>query len=299
MRIIFCNNGFSSKEVDYLYMEEFAAAKKLHFKTTLISFEALQKGNISLALKKIEKATQNELALYRGWMLRPEQYQIFYEALLDRNITLINSPAAYKHCHYLPESYDLIKSVTPKTSFKPLSGIFDINDFDDQLSIFEGAPIIVKDYVKSQKHYWDTACYVPNTGDKNHTSKIIERFLELQADDLNEGLVFRAFVELEQLTHHSESGMPLTKEFRIFILKGNVMATFQYWDEGDYSNVQPMLDRFKDIIPTIQSNFFTMDIAKTTTGEWIIVELGDGQVAGLADNADKLAFYERLKQSIE
>ena len=41
-----------------------------------------------------------------------------------------------------------------------------------------------------------------------------------------------------------------------------------------------------------------MDIAKKKDGEWIIVELGDGQVAGLPENADKATFYKQLKQIV-
>lgn len=39
-----------------------------------------------------------------------------------------------------------------------------------------------------------------------------------------------------------------------------------------------------------------MDIAKKQNGDWVIVELGDGQVAGLPDNANKAAFFAALKQ---
>jgi hypothetical protein len=38
-----------------------------------------------------------------------------------------------------------------------------------------------------------------------------------------------------------------------------------------------------------------MDVARRRDGEWIIVELGDGQVAGLPDSADPRAFYAALK----
>ena len=37
-----------------------------------------------------------------------------------------------------------------------------------------------------------------------------------------------------------------------------------------------------------------MDIVKTKNGNWVIVELGDGQVAGLPDNADRDSFYQAL-----
>jgi hypothetical protein len=39
-----------------------------------------------------------------------------------------------------------------------------------------------------------------------------------------------------------------------------------------------------------------MDIAKKKDGEWMIMELGDGQVSGLPENADKANFYRALKE---
>jgi hypothetical protein len=38
-----------------------------------------------------------------------------------------------------------------------------------------------------------------------------------------------------------------------------------------------------------------LDIAKRKDGGWLIVELGDGQVAGLPDHANKGEFYAKLK----
>ena len=46
------------------------------------------------------------------------------------------------------------------------------------------------------------------------------------------------------------------------------------------------------------SRFFTMDIAKRVDSDWMIVELGDGQVAGLPDRADTGAFYQALAQRL-
>ena len=37
-----------------------------------------------------------------------------------------------------------------------------------------------------------------------------------------------------------------------------------------------------------------MDVAKRVDGGWMIVELGDGQVAGLPERADVGAFYRAL-----
>jgi hypothetical protein len=55
-------------------------------------------------------------AIYRGWMLTPDQYRSMHGALSARGITLINSPEAYRTCHYLPDSYPFIEGRTPKTA---------------------------------------------------------------------------------------------------------------------------------------------------------------------------------------
>ena len=69
---------------------------------------------------------------------------------------------------------------------------------------------------------------------------------------------------------------------------------FNYWDEGSYGETKPEIEEFIKLAKKIDSNFFTMDIAKKKNGKWIIMELGDGQVAGLPDNADTFEFYYNL-----
>jgi hypothetical protein len=294
MSILFCDSGFSPKEVDYMYQEEYEAAKAASIPCSLISFEALKKGHLETALKLVRSVTEKEAAIYRGWMLSKDQYELLYEALLAKNIQLINSPEEYAFCHYFPNSYETIQDFTPKSIFKPLEKPFDIEDFREDLKTFGKQAIIVKDYVKSQKHYWKEACFIPDASDLETVEKITRRFIELQDVDLNIGLVYRAFVALEHLTEHTVSGMPLTKEFRILVKDGKIIQAFNYWDEGDYEAISPNLSFLGSVIPLIKSNFFSVDIAQQKDGQWIIVELGDGQVSGLPDNADKAAFYERL-----
>lgn len=294
MKILFCDSGFSPKEVDYMYQEEYDAAKKQGVAVALISFEALKKGRVQEALKRIRGNEDETLAIYRGWMLSADLYQLFYEALLERNIRLINTPEEYAFCHYLPNSYEAIKNFTPKTIFRPLETPFDIDAYKDDLAVFGEQAIIVKDYVKSQKHYWEEACFIPNASDWENVETVTKRFIELQDVDLNIGLVYREFVALQALTEHSVSGMPLTKEFRVFVKEGRIMQCFNYWDEGDYGDATVDVNFLKTIIPKIKSQFFTIDVAQTKKGEWIIVELGDGQVSGFPEMVDKISFYSDL-----
>lgn len=227
--------------------------------------------------------------------MTPNIYEKFYNELLKKNIRLINTPSEYKHCHYLPESYSKIIKETPKSNWTKDISISNVIKLSNE---FGSNPIIVKDYVKSEKHNWEDACYIPNASDKKKVKEVVSRFLELRGNYLNEGIVFREFIELEFLTEHSKSKMPLTKEFRIVFFNKKVVQTFNYWDEGNYDCEKPDIVFFQNIAERIESNFFTMDVAKKKNGKWIIMELGDGQVAGLPDNANKKDYYNNIKNLI-
>jgi hypothetical protein len=298
MIILFCDDGYDFRAVDYFYTEEHEAAKKQHFSIGLISFEDITKRKDAVkAVSRLKTHREEMVGIYRGWMLKPTDYELLYAALLAKNIKLINNPIAYKFCHYLPESYAVIQNKTPKSVWLDISAGYEDQALVDKARVFNGHPIIVKDYVKSQKHYWQEACFIPDASDSAHVLKITKKFIELQESDLNVGIVYREFVEFEPLTNHSISGMPLTKEFRVFIKNKTIISVLKYWDEGEYTEELPNLATFQEEIDKIDSLFYTMDIAKTKQGHWLIVELGDGQVAGLPDNADKEAFYKALKST--
>lgn len=296
MRIIYCDNVFDSKVVEPDYEAEMRSANSAGFDSSLISFEELNEGNIAKALRLIPMADQSEMAIYRGWMLTPKVYKSLYDGLLSKNVKLINDPSEYTHCHYLPESYEIIKEITPTSNWSNPQDELSLERIDALTDAFGQSAIIVKDYVKSQKHNWAEACFIPDASDKKNVHSVVEKFLEFRGTDLNVGLVFRKFEELEFLTKHSKSGMPLTKEFRVVFAHDKVVAVFDYWDEGDYGTAQPELEPFIKIAQKVKSNFFSMDVAKKKNGDWILMELGDGQVAGLPDNADVEKFYESLKK---
>jgi hypothetical protein len=298
-RILFCEDPLDRRSPDAMYEAEVAAVRKLKLDFDLINFEALLAGDADGAVRKVVAQSAATLAVYRGWMLKPHQYNDLWYALALRNIYLINDERAYEGCHYLPESYRAIEAYTPRTVWTKDTSIDAIMLL---LEPFGDQPIIVKDFVKSQKHYWLEACFIPSASDRQSVEHVVKRFLELQGDDLNEGLVFREFVEFEPLAAHSKSGMPLTKEFRIFWLDGEPIFSTEYWEEGDYQNSKPPIDDFRKVAnvirdtanPGVRSRFFTMDVAQRRNGDWMIVELGDAQVAGLPDSTHAEKFYAAL-----
>lgn len=292
--MIFCGDPFNLRQPDEMYEAEVKAAKTVGFDYALINFEALvNENNPTKAVRQVPTEASTQMGIYRGWMLKPQQYDQLYQALADKGVVLINNPSSYQHCHYLPESYSVIEANTAKSVWLRMDE-FSLDKVMELLQPFGTKPVIVKDFVKSQKHYWSEACFIASAANRVEVERVVQRFIELQAEDLNEGLVFREFIEFEPLAIHSKSGMPLTKEFRIFMWKGEPFYVAEYWEEGEYDEIQPPLEPFGEITQKVKSRFFTMDIAKRKGGEWMVVELGDGQVAGLPEKVKAEAFYEAL-----
>lgn len=296
MKIIFCSDDLDRRKPDEVYAAEVAAVERLGGHYFLINFDALtNEQNAEKAVRRVPEEPEPCPAMYRGWMLKPSAYSKLYEALAHKGLHLINDPAAYLHCHHLPESYSVIEKSTPRSVWLKIEGKVDMDRIMALLQPFGSAPLVLKDFVKSRKHEWDEACYIASASDRSSVEKIVRRFLELVDDDLNEGLVFREFIEFEPLTRHSKSGMPLTKEIRLFFIDGKPIFWTRYWDEGDYTGIAPPLDQFTSVAASVKSRFFTMDIAKRRNSDWMIVELGDGQVAGLPENADVDGFYQAVR----
>ena len=82
-------------------------------------------------------------------MLTPDEYDFLYSSLRQRKITLITTPEQYVHCHWLPNSYSAICDMTPRTVWVPTPHCFDMATVMTAIRQFEGAPLILKDYVKS------------------------------------------------------------------------------------------------------------------------------------------------------
>ncbi len=230
-----------------------------------------------------------ELAIYRGWMMSSLRYGELYHALWDRGYRLINSVAEYHYCHELPQWYRDFSTFTPKTMWFE-GGWSETIPAKVKAQLGDG-PYIVKDFVKSQKHYWKEACFIEGPSD---IERITKRFIELQ-EPLQGGLVFRDYVQLERVGRHPKSGTPIMNEVRYFVTRGRPILAAPYWspEEGGQNIELPSTFDY-EVLTKVKSEFFTMDIARLADGSWIIVELGDGQVAGLPPHADVKAFYKDL-----
>jgi hypothetical protein len=289
MRLLFCSDPLTPNQPDFAWQAEVDAAKDAGFAISLIDFEALLDGNLVRAVRKVAPAEVSETALLRGWMLRPEIYTQLFQALQERNIVLINSPEAYTYCHYLPESYAFVEEYTPRTVWMPMKGDLDMDAVMLLIAHFGEKPLILKDYVKSAKHAWLEASFIPSASDRTAVEQVVRKFLSIQGNELNVGLVFREYSELKK---HEDTVHPF--EFRLFFLDNELLCVSDYWETENAVLDEAVLKPFLAIAKTIPSRFFSLDIAQCADGSWTIIELGDGQVSGLPDSLVPDIFYRKL-----
>ena len=293
MLLVFCRDPLEPSQPDRAFGAEVAAIERLGLPYVLIDHDALVRdGDPARAVRRVPSGpSRSSPPTGAGWSRRLST-GCLYEALASKNIRLINDPEQYRHAHHLPENYPVISGHTPRSVW--LTGDLGIDRIMEALAPFGDGPVIVKDFVKSRKHEWAEACFIPSAADREAVERVVGRFLELQGDDLNEGLVFREFVEFEPVGVHPRSGMPLTEEYRVFWLDGEPVFWAPYWAEGDYRVSEPPIEQFAGVAAAVRSRFFTMDLARRRDGDWMIVELGDGQVSGLPRESDADRFYEAL-----
>ena len=284
--ILFPAEPFAGPQVDAAFADE---ASFVSNKVTF-DFEALLEGKAARAIRWVPEG--GGVAVLRGWMMRPEAYAALYDAMAAKGWRLVNSPAQYDRTHLFPKSYEMIRDVTPRTVWVPAP--VEERDIDEALRSFTG-PLVVKDYVKSRKHEWHEAFFIPDAASPE-ARRVVDNFLLRQGSDLIGGLVLREFEPFVPLARHAVSGMPLTREHRLFFLDGEILSASDYWADGTYPTEPLPLDRFTEIGRRIDSRFFTMDVALRTDGEWRVVELGDGGVAGLPPRLDRDAFFAALSR---
>ncbi|MEW4452163.1 ATP-grasp domain-containing protein [Bremerella sp. JC817] len=230
-------------------------------------------------------------------MLTEAEYAVLYEALQTKNLTLLNTPAQYAHCHYLPNCYAEIEAFTPKSIWMSKREAWDLDEIVAEVQAFGPKAAIVKDYVKSRKHEWHEACFIPSTNDADAVRRVVSNFIERQGDDLQGGLIFREFIPLLPAGTHPRSGMPLTQEWRSLVQDGKVIEAAPYWDVQCYCESPPM-QKCEAVLANVKSRFFSCDVAQAADGNWWIIELGDAQVAGLPPTTKPEAFFWQVTERV-
>jgi hypothetical protein len=283
--VAFCSDPLNPRRVDEHFQGEADAVRAIGGQVALIDHDAALRGAVSEAIRRIPSDAGS--VWYRGWMMPSATYADLADALARRGVRMCTTPDAYAVAHELPGWYPTFASVTPLSVWLPVVP----NEPPAVAALAKlVAPLgpgaaIVKDFVKSRKHEWNTACYVPDLTDVGQLHGVVTRMIELQDDSLTGGVVVRRF---EAFT--PKLGEPA--ELRVWWLDGVPALLTPHPDSaGAVPTVD--LDEIGRAVSTLPARFVTTDLARSTGG-WRVVEVGDGQVSDLHAGMDPVELWEAL-----
>ena len=281
LHVLFPADPLDPRRVDEHYAREAEALQGFGVPYSLVDDDALA-GDGAVTLK--DAPPPGGQVLYRGWMLSSAAYGKLANELARRGLTPVTGALAYKTAHELPGWYETLLALTPR------SVELDANTQEATGRAFEelGAKsAIVRDYTKSMKHHWDTACFIPDCSNPIAAFATITNFLALRDTELTGKVILRQF---ETFVSH---------EVRTWWMDGALTLVTPHPDTPDELPVDPdatdwLPTRLTDAIGRLDVRFVTVDLAINENGEWRVVELGDGQVSDLPSTTPAPNLYEAL-----
>jgi len=156
---------------------------------------------------------------------------------------------------------------------------------------------VVKGRTNSRKFQWNRQMFCESKAD---VSRVVSTLLD---DSLvrDQGLCVRQYAPLKRFDT-GINGLPITNEWRVFCYRSKVLIGDYYW--SNYADTQPYTwDELPDAalklleavvqIVSKRTEFYVVDIAETERGDWIVIELNDGQMSGLS-MIDPDSFYKEI-----
>lgn len=275
--ILFPSSYFDINKVDEDLQKEYDAV----LQTGLfdVSFFSYDKWFNENKLVVTDIPDEETLAVYRGWMMQPEQYARFYNLLLDKNIRLITDPKQYELMHIFPNVYQFIKEDTARIETYPLHEQINVENLKGSFERF-----MVKDYVKSVK-----GTEFPIFFDHSITQAEFDRWMEVfykyRSGLLTGGICIKEYYDLKRYGNN-------TNEYRVFYVNHEIATICRNSGQKEYTP-EPS-EQFIEKYRCLDSPFYTIDYAELEDGTWKILEAGDGEVSGLSDSQDYLNFFRAL-----
>lgn len=243
MLILYPADFFKPKKVDEAFRPEALRLRDEGFEIHTVNLD-----DLPAARRRFPSAIDGPV-LYRGWMLDAPAYGQLVELIASGNGQPFTSEAAYLATHHIPNWAPRLGNLTAETIVLPNG-----SDFESELRKLGWDAFFVKDYVKSLK---------VSMGSKISDPSMIGALVE-------EMRKYRGTIEGGLCIRRVESLRPDTEQ-RFFVLNGEAYGA----EPGDVPEI------VQTCAQTIDSPFFSVDIAENETGDLRVVELGDGQVSDL------------------
>lgn len=204
-----------------------------------------------------------------------EDYAGIEAALEELGMRLLVYEEEHLRCSTIEKWYPVLKEKTPFTK------VYDeLPSVEELLKDFT-FPVFVKGNRQTNRHR-KSQCIIDNEDQYN---SLREEWKQDKVLSWQKAVV-REYVPLQTIDADSFPDMvPISYEFRFFYFEGRCMAYGPYWymgkqyslPESELREVLKLTDWAAEKLGVI---FLAIDVAKTESGEWIIIEVNDAQESG-------------------
>ena len=163
---------------------------------------------------------------------------------------------------------------------------------------YEG-PFVVKGATNSRKQRWDKEMYAPTRQDAARIASYLSTLPYIG----EQKIIIRKYIPL--VTYETGlHGLPFTNEWRFFFCGTKEIAHGYYWSQAEYPEKATLTEEAVGFANKVAKrvarvvNFFVLDIAQTEEGNWILIEINDGQMSGLS-LIDPDEFYRSLSYELK
>lgn len=203
------------------------------------------------------------------------------------DLRLINSIKQHEMASLLPNWYPEIKEFTARSVWYetlPTAATI-LEDF--------AFPVFLKGERQTNRHR-------QNMSIANNQTEL-ENILNYWKQDKVLGwqrLICRDFIQLEKIGERVGDKIQPSKEFRIFLWKNRVVGIGHYWTEIEKveltGNEKAHISKLaKKVSTRVDVPFLVVDVAKKEDGDWIVIELNDGQESGYA-GVNRLQLWQNI-----
>jgi hypothetical protein len=229
------------------------------------------------ALLNLPHFDRPQVGIWAGFIPSQSKYAAVYQAAADKNVFLVNNPVQHQTALEFDRYYPLLGDLTPQSM--TITSSDECVDAGEKL----GFPVFVRGAVKSNKTLgWD-ACVAANPDELVY---IVEQILSIPHRARGKAII-RQLVKLRSRSM-MPGDFPRSREYRVFVYQQQVFAFGYYWDEFDDEFELTALDRSNLIKLAIEAAtrvnvpYIIVDIGQLESGDWIVIEVGDAQFAGMS-----------------
>jgi ATP-grasp domain, R2K clade family 3 len=229
------------------------------------------------ALANLPNFDRPQLGIWAGFIPAQAKYEAVYRAAAAKNVFLVNDPIQHQTALEFDRYYPLLGNLTPQ------SMIVTSGDECTDVGAKLGFPVFVRGAVKSNKTLgWD-ACVAKDSDELRY---IVEQILSIPHRARGRAVI-RQLVKLRYRSM-MPGDFPRSREYRLFVYRGQVLAFGYYWDEFEDEFILTASDRSSlhelaiEAATRVDVPYIIVDIGQLESGDWIVIEVGDAQFAGMS-----------------